>query len=377
MPSRLNDGGMQMSVTGTCGAVSPAAETVSSQSAPTLTVHDDWGMRLTASVTSLSWIPSEAISGSMKVAFDTGLGHYDAPPPDELGDLAELQREDRFRFVNRLAVTVEVDADGRIVDAAYSGGGMIGATTLRIGAMSHTFQAFSMPDLRAEPEVGDGWARFTQTAGGRTGVPMPRKVRHPPFVQWNAPLAWTTLSITVAADGTITAGLAGASPFPRHWVYGDDGQLLEKSGLIDFKGWSDRSFGRHSPWGDQDSEVFVTAVESALERALSGEVMRGAEQPAVRKLRKGTALVEQGDEGDEVFLVLDGVIGVEVDGQRLAEYGPGAILGERAVLEGGRRTSTLVAVTGCKVASVHGHQLDRSKLEELSEGHRREVTEHD
>jgi CRP-like cAMP-binding protein len=101
--------------------------------------------------------------------------------------------------------------------------------------------------------------------------------------------------------------------------------------------------------------------------------MRGSGPPAIRTVKRGKVLVSQGDEGDEVFLVLDGVLGVEVDGERLAEYGPGAILGERAALEGGRRTSTLVAVTRCKVASVHADQLDRSKLEELSEGHRREA----
>ena len=65
--------------------------------------------------------------------------------------------------------------------------------------------------------------------------------------------------------------------------------------------------------------------------------------------------------GDEVYLVLDGVLGVEVDGERLAEYGPGAMLGERAHLEGGARTSSLVAVTECKVASVHAEQLDPTR----------------
>jgi cyclic nucleotide-binding protein len=330
-------------------------------------------MRLETSVTSLSWIPSEAITGTLKASFDMGVAHYDKPPPDVLRDPEQLRRADRFRFLNRLAVTVEVD-DGRIASAGYTGGGMIGATTLRLGTFSHTFQAFSMPDLRAEPEHGDGWVRFTQTAGGRTGVPMPRKVRRPPFVQWNAPLAWTTLSLTVHADGAVESGLAGASPFPRHWVYDDEGALISKSGLIDFKSWSDRSFGKHSPWGDQDSEVFVTAVETALERSLSKAVMQGSGPPAIRKVKRGAQLVAQGDAGDEVFLVLDGIVGVEVDGERLAEYGPGAVLGERAHLEGGTRTSTLVAVTPCKVASVHADQLDRAMLEELSEGHRREDT---
>jgi CRP-like cAMP-binding protein len=71
-------------------------------------------------------------------------------------------------------------------------------------------------------------------------------------------------------------------------------------------------------------------------------------------------------------LILDGVVRVEVDGERIAEYGPGAMLGERAHLEGGARTSTLVAVTECRVASVPAASLDRDSLQELSSGHRRE-----
>ena len=43
-----------------------------------------------------------------------------------------------------------------------------------------------------------------------------------------------------------------------------------------------------------------------------------------------------------------------------------------AALEGGTRTSTLVAVTRCRVASVPAVQLDLSDLAELATGHRRE-----
>jgi CRP-like cAMP-binding protein len=66
------------------------------------------------------------------------------------------------------------------------------------------------------------------------------------------------------------------------------------------------------------------------------------------------------------------VIRVERDGHWLAEYGPGALLGERAHLEGGTRTSTLVTVTRCRVASVDAGQLNQSSLVELSVGRRRE-----
>ena len=63
-------------------------------------------------------------------------------------------------------------------------------------------------------------------------------------------------------------------------------------------------------------------------------------------------LVRQGESGDDVFLLLDGVLSVDVDGVELGQLGPGTVFGERAALEGGRRTSTLRAVTRCKVAVV-------------------------
>ena len=56
-------------------------------------------------------------------------------------------------------------------------------------------------------------------------------------------------------------------------------------------------------------------------------------------------LVTQGAEGDKLYLLLDGVLGVEVDGEQVAEMGPGTIVGERASLEGGVRTATLRALT--------------------------------
>jgi CRP-like cAMP-binding protein len=71
-----------------------------------------------------------------------------------------------------------------------------------------------------------------------------------------------------------------------------------------------------------------------------------------------------------VFLVLDGVVRVEKDGERLAEFGPGAVLGERSGIEGGTRTSTLVAVTDSRVAVVPHEIMDRGQLHQLAQGHR-------
>lgn len=331
-------------------------------------------MRYEAQVTSLSWIPSEAIRGALKTPFEVGFTHYDEPPPDELGDIEALREADRFRFANRLRAWITVGGDGAIEQFGYSAGGLVGSTTVRVPGLAHTFEACALPDIQREPEILDGGraVRFVQTAGGRTGLPAPRRVRRKPFVQWQAPLAWATLALTIRSDGTSSFEVLGASPFPRHWIYDQRGRLCAKSGLTDFKDWYRSAFGKHSPWGDQDSPALVTAVETALERALSTRIMRNGVKPKVRRVKAGDALVREGDERSELYLLLDGVLRADKGRERLAEYGPGALLGERAALEGGRRTATLVAVTPCRVAVARAADIERSALEELAIGHRHE-----
>jgi hypothetical protein len=333
-------------------------------------------MRVEGSITTVSWIPTEAVTGIANLGFKSGFTHYDTAPPDVLGPdvattLEELRAADRFRFANELAAFAEFDESGRCTAAGYTGRGRIGSTTVRFGKQ-FTVAAFSLPDLQAEPEVGDGWVRFIQTTGGRTGLPAPRPVRRAPFVQFVAPTVWTTLELVVFADARTEGRLSGASPFPRHWIYDADGALEAKSGMTDFKDWAGHAFGRHTPWGDEDSPALVTAVETALERELSNVIMRGRGKPSIRSLEAGEGPTTEGEAGDEVFLLLDGVLGVDVGGTGWAEVGPGAVLGERAALERGVRTATLRAVTPVRVAAVPAAQLDADRLAMLAAGHRRE-----
>ena len=329
-------------------------------------------MRVESSVTSVSWIPSEAVTGPvLKGTFESGFTHYDDPPPETIDDLESMRAAGRFRFANHLVAWAEI-AHGRIVDAGYSGGGLLGATTVRLAKLRATFEPVPLPDIRHDPEIGETEVRFVQTTGGRTGLPAPRRVNHPPYVQFRAPTVWTTLALTIRADGTSSFEVLGASKFPRHWVYDADGKLGAKVGLADFKEWYRDAFGKHTPWGDRDSQALVTAVETALERQLSTTIMRAGAKPEVRTVKKGKHLIEQGEEGRDLFLVLDGVLSVIIDDEVVAELGPGAILGERAVLEGGIRTATLSAATNVRVAVASPDQVDRDALVQLAEGHRRE-----
>src|SRR3954453_24257033 len=250
-------------------------------------------MRIESSVTSISWIPSEAIEGMPKLPFEIGIGHYDPPPPDSLsdGDLAALRDDDRFREANALKAWIDVK-DGKIVGHGYDGGGYVGSTTFRFGIKDVVVPGVAFEVLRSEPEVSGDSVRFVQTVGGRAGFPAPRRVKQKPFVRIHSATAWTTLALTIRSDGSSEHEVVGASQFPRHWVYDRDGKLVQKAGTIDFKAWARGAHGDRTPWGDEDSEAFVTEAESALERQLSAELMSGA-SPERRQLDADETLVAQ------------------------------------------------------------------------------------
>ena len=323
-------------------------------------------MRLESSVTSVSWIPREAVRGIAALPFGV-VAHYDPPPPEVLEDLAGLREADRFRFANELRAWIEVE-DGRVVAWGQEGGGSIGATRLALGGREVVIAAVPLPDIRAEPVVSETAVTFAQTSGGRTGLPAPRRVRARPFVQIAAPIAWTTLTLTLGIGG-VTHELAGASPFPRHWVYDATGRLESKSGLIDFTTWYRDAFGKGTPWGGEDTPALVSAVESALERELSAAILAAGASPVLRELAAGATLVRQGDAGAELFLLFDGVLEVDVDGAPVATLGPGSIVGERALFEAGRRVATLRALTPCRVFVLSREQFSEYELAALARTH--------
>jgi CRP-like cAMP-binding protein len=286
--------------------------------------------RIESSVTSVSWIPWDAMKGVRGLVADLGVGRWDLPPPDQLEDLDELIAADAIRFANELRAWIEVEG-GQITGYGHLGKGRMGQSIPKAGSRQIAFAAVALPDLRPDPEVDGTSVRFVQTTGGRTGVPLPRRVRRSPFVQLTPPTAWTTLTLTIHADGSSHHEVVGASPFPRHWIYDHAGTLVAKTGLIDFTRWLREASGQHTPWGNEDSPALVTAVESALERRLS-RVLLEARLP-FRRLAPGETLVEQGTAGREIFIVLDGLLAVELDGQVVSQVGPGAFVGELAALE--------------------------------------------
>ena len=211
-------------------------------------------MRIESSVTSVSWIPSAAITGLPRVFFEHGVTHYDTPPPHEWTDLHSVLGPVGARFANDLRAWIEVH-DGKITAFGQHGGLHFNSTVVRLGGMQIAVKAVGYPELKQDPVVGAGFVRFTQTAGGRAGIHAPRFVHVAPFAKIQSPTVRTTLALTIYADGSVSRELVDASSFPRHWIYDADRQLAGQSALIDFKSWYRTTTITRSPWNGHDRMV--------------------------------------------------------------------------------------------------------------------------
>jgi hypothetical protein len=312
-------------------------------------------VRVKSKISSVSWVPSESVTGVARVQFVIGLSSHDEPPPEHAEDVIALVSDDRVRQANELSAWVDFDDTGKPTAWDYG------------EAADPADESF--PTLRNEPVVEANRVRFVQTSGGPLGASVPRRVLGRPFFRVEAPVAWTTLALTIANDGSARGELVGASPFPRHWVYDATGRLQGKSAETDYRRWLEGTHSGRTPWGGEDSAEYVARAESSIERALSGRIMDA--EPRVVKVEAGRMLIEQGSSDATIYLVLDGLLDIDVGGQTVAEVGPGAIIGERGSLEG-RRSATVRARTNVRVVPIAPESLTTEERAQLSEAHRSE-----
>jgi hypothetical protein len=317
-------------------------------------------VRLTAEATCLSWIPPTAVEGAFKVPFGWGVAHYDNPPPDTSPDVEELLSADAIRLANQVRAWVEVE-EGRIVRHGMSGGGRLGSTTVRLRKRGVTFAGVALPDLVHPPEVLPDRVRFRQTCGGHTGAPVPRAIAHPPYVRVSAPIAWSTIVLTLRADGSSESEIADASLFPRHYLYDTTGRLTHKTALIRYKDWLHKSEEEHSPWAGVSEPVPVTGVKDVAERSLADTILMSARYEQYR-LSAGSMFGSRPIRDDQVAVLLDGQLVVLLDDEPAVELGPGAIFDPSARSTESKEHAKLRARTDTRFALLTRHELDSDAL---------------
>ena len=73
--------------------------------------------------------------------------------------------------------------------------------------------------------------------------------------------------------------------------------------------------------------------------------------------KPGKVLMRQGEVAHEMFVVVEGTLEVEQDGEIIAEIGPGGFAGEIALLTHAHRNSTVTAKTPVSVIHIDGREF--------------------
>jgi CRP-like cAMP-binding protein len=111
----------------------------------------------------------------------------------------------------------------------------------------------------------------------------------------------------------------------------------------------------------------VIASRPEVEQRLIDQILNHNVPPTVREVDAETDLFKQGYFAQAVHLVLSGEMAVVVDGQEVANLGPGSVFGEMAKLGRRVRTGTITALVPTTIASRGEASVERDDLRELAE----------
>jgi CRP/FNR family cyclic AMP-dependent transcriptional regulator len=66
----------------------------------------------------------------------------------------------------------------------------------------------------------------------------------------------------------------------------------------------------------------------------------------------GETVFSEGDNGDNMYVIVDGSVDVLIKGKLVEQLGPGGVFGEMALIDIGTRSATAVAKTDCKMVAI-------------------------
>jgi CRP-like cAMP-binding protein len=80
----------------------------------------------------------------------------------------------------------------------------------------------------------------------------------------------------------------------------------------------------------------------------------------------GKVLIRQGEHGDDLMIIVSGTVGVDRNGARVNQLGPGDLFGEIALIAGGPRTATITAEAPARLLVVNRRDF-HALMEEFPE----------
>jgi CRP-like cAMP-binding protein len=101
------------------------------------------------------------------------------------------------------------------------------------------------------------------------------------------------------------------------------------------------------------------AAVPLFDRFSKKHLRRLAVETDVVRIAPGRAIVEEGQAGEAMYVVLTGSARVTRSGRKIGELFPGDFFGELSALDGGARTASVVAQTPVEVLRLFRHTLRR------------------
>ena len=86
------------------------------------------------------------------------------------------------------------------------------------------------------------------------------------------------------------------------------------------------------------------------------EIFKDSED--VFEVPAGAVIIEEGQEGDHMYVVMEGEVRISLKGRHLATAQPGEIVGEMALINSELRSATVTATKDCVLASIDQASFD-------------------
>jgi CRP/FNR family cyclic AMP-dependent transcriptional regulator len=103
----------------------------------------------------------------------------------------------------------------------------------------------------------------------------------------------------------------------------------------------------------------VLANVSLFSQCSKRELRLVAKLAKTKTVRESTSLTLEGEVGDTLFVILSGHATVHKSGRKLAELGPGDVVGELAILSKAPRNATVTTTTETQVATISRRDAHR------------------
>jgi CRP/FNR family transcriptional regulator, cyclic AMP receptor protein len=82
----------------------------------------------------------------------------------------------------------------------------------------------------------------------------------------------------------------------------------------------------------------------------------------LKEVAAGQTLFKEGDVGNLMYVLISGTVQISVNNKVVEFAEPGSIVGEMAMIDEGRRSATVKAMSDCRFQPVDRHQFDHHVL---------------